>query len=63
MKIGRMLKTLSWTTIGVCTAMCTSYFVFGSFFGSLKLVAIDTGVFLVLYYIHEGLWNVKGDLK
>ena len=58
----RVYKTLSWTVVGILAAIGTSYFIFGEFFGSLKLVALDTVVFLVLYYLHEYLWDAK-DIK
>ena len=62
----RVYKTLSWTIVGILAAIGTSYFIFGELFGSLKLVALDTAVFLVLYYLHEYLWDatdIKGDRK
>ena len=53
----RILKTLSWSTVGILTAITTSYWVFGEIIGSLTLVGIDTIVFTTLYYAHEYVWE------
>lgn len=53
-----LIKTLSWRTAALGITAVVSYFVTRRWEVALALGTTDTLVKLVLYYLHERLWNL-----
>lgn len=57
-KLRSILKTLSWRTAALGITAVVSYVVTRRWEVALALGTSDTLVKLVLYYLHERLWNL-----
>ena len=54
-----LLKTISWRLIGTLDTMLITYFVTGSIAIGLSIGGIDVFSKLILYYLHERIWERK----
>jgi uncharacterized membrane protein len=57
MKYSIVFKTISWRVLGSLTTFTVAYCVDGSYKKAGLLMAIDTAVKTILFYIHEKIWN------
>ena len=55
--MGRLKKTVIYQAIGLMLAFTTSYIVFGTISGSMRLIILDLAVFTSFYYIYETIWE------
>jgi uncharacterized membrane protein len=52
------VKGVTWRMLGTFDTIVLSYFVTGELFTSLKIGAMEVVTKILLYYLHERLWNV-----
>jgi uncharacterized membrane protein len=51
------IKTISWRTVGTLDTIIISYFITGNLFMAASIGSIEVITKMVLYYIHERVWN------
>jgi uncharacterized membrane protein len=54
-----ILKTLSWRVIATLVTMSVVFFLTGQIIFAAEIGLLDTLIKLVLYYIHDRLWEIK----
>ena len=52
-----LVKTVSWRFLGTLDTVLISYLVTGAFFLALSIGSIELLTKMILYYLHERLWN------
>ncbi len=52
-----IIKTISWRATGTIDTIIISFFVTGEMTFALSIGAIELFTKMVLYYLHERLWN------
>jgi uncharacterized membrane protein len=50
-------KSLSWRFLAAIITACVAYFMTGELDFALKIGLIDTLVKLLIYFLHERVWN------
>lgn len=53
-----ILKGLTWRIIATSTIICIVYFTTGEIGDALKIGAIEFGLKIFLYYLHERAWQM-----
>ena len=51
------IKTISWRTVGTLDTIIISYFITCNLFMAASIGSIEVITKMVLYYIHERVWN------
>ncbi|PCJ25839.1 MAG: hypothetical protein COA97_07100 [Flavobacteriales bacterium] len=54
-----LIKTVTWRLIGSLDTFVVSYLVTGTFTTALSIGSIDLFTKMILYFVHEVLWNRK----
>jgi uncharacterized membrane protein len=57
-KLRSLLKTISWRTVALFITAAVSYAMTGKLAAALLLGTSDTLVKLILFYLHERMWNL-----
>lgn len=52
-----ILKTISWRIVGTIDTMVITYFLTGELSVALSLGSIEVFTKMILYYLHERVWN------
>lgn len=52
-----LLKTISWRVVGTLDTMMIAYFLTGEVGIALSIGSIEVFTKLILYYLHERIWN------
>lgn len=52
-----ILKTISWRVIGTIDTMVITYFLTGELTVALSLGSVEVFTKMILYYLHERVWN------
>lgn len=54
-----LLKTISWRIVGTVDTMLVTYLITGSMAVGLSIGGVGVVTKLILYYIHERMWERK----
>lgn len=52
-----LLKTISWRILGTLDTMVISYIITGNLSVAFSIGSIEVVTKMILYYIHERVWN------
>lgn len=52
-----LLKTISWRIVGTIDTMVISYIITGNLSVAFSIGSIEVVTKMILYYIHERVWN------
>jgi len=55
-----LAKTISWRTTATLDTFAISYFVTGSAFWATSIAGIEVLTKIVIYYVHERVWERVG---
>ena len=53
-----ILKTITWRLVATLTTMVLVFIFTGSFIISIGIGALEVVTKIILYYLHERLWNL-----
>ena len=56
-KFRSIVKSIAWRIIATLTTWAVAYYFIGTISGSLEITLWAAGLSMVLYYIHERVWN------
>ncbi|MCH2235276.1 MAG: DUF2061 domain-containing protein [Crocinitomicaceae bacterium] len=52
-----LIKTISWRIVGTIDTMVIAYFLTGEFTVAFSIGSVEVFTKMLLYYLHERLWN------
>lgn len=64
MTLGKsLIKTITWRIIGSADTFLVSYLVTGTFEAAIKISGIGLCTKMIMYFVHERLWNKSVEKK